>query len=122
MMTTPARLGMPYLPFKRPSRIAIRPRQSIRHDPPTTGVEKKSLWSSSFHCTRAFLAVNEKRGRSEGLGPPTSAKALVRRLCVERLAQSSAVARLQSARTKHNSRSELSLFLKRSLDLFQASH
>ena len=96
--------------------------QSIRHDPPTTGVEKKSLWSSSFHCTRAFLAVNEKRGRSEGLGPPTSAKALVRRLCVGRLAQSSAVARLQSARTKHNSRSELSLFLKRSLDLFQASH
>src|SRR3989442_763871 len=84
--------------------------------------KKNSLWTSSFHCTRAFLAVNEKRGRSEGLGPPTSAKALVRRLCVERLAQSSAVARLQSARTKHNSRSELSLFLKRSLDLFQASH
>src|SRR2546427_11181626 len=42
--------------------------QSIRHDPPTTGVEKESLWSSSFHCTRAFLAVNEKRGEVGGPG------------------------------------------------------
>src|SRR5438034_5656458 len=42
--------------------------QSIRHDPPPTGVEKESLWSSSFHCTRAFLAVNEKRGEVGGPG------------------------------------------------------
>jgi hypothetical protein len=41
---------------------------------------------------------------------------------ISRLAQSSAVVRLQSARTKHNSSSGLSLFLKRSLDLFHASH
>src|SRR5256885_16591302 len=110
---------MPYLPFKRPSRIAIRPRQSIRHDPPPTGVEKKSLWSSSFHCTRAFLAVNEKRG---GGGGPGAAGQRQRRgaaaLCrLSGLAQSAAGLRVHARRTTPHSTTEAALFAKRSRPL-----
>src|SRR5256885_17156778 len=104
---------MPYLPFKRPSRIAIRPRQSIRHDPPPTGVEKKSLWSSSFHCTRAFLAVNEKRGGVGGAGAPDQCQSArpAGCSCIIRLSQSSAGAGLHSAGKTPNLKNEASFFL-----------
>ena len=53
-----------------------------------TGLTTSGTYNVNSDCTgsityTAGVAVNEKRGRSEGLGPPTSAKALVRRLCVD---------------------------------------